>query len=193
MLSRPHQFAAVMCGASLAVAAAIFLAVVVFKTPLHDATTSAVGIFTSDTMDRLDDGDIAHLQNLIRRKHVVSSDQLITQISGFYSAVIQLLIGTFFVFGLLSFFVIRAHSMRQMEEQVEQRTEKHLGTYFESVKFHQQISDAVDTALQIHLEDLQDQVSELGNEIGQVTLRINAIEEILKAKKATPPQSEGEE
>jgi hypothetical protein len=120
------HFAAVATGSALGTC--LFIAVVIFTTgdPLKDWLESSLGILLHRQPDSIDPITKQVAIAMVERGVVVTPDALIGSITNLYGNMIQVLVGVFSLFAILSFFAIRWQSIQQAEAFVETKVDKSL-------------------------------------------------------------------
>jgi len=148
--------------------------------PFQDAVLSAHGVLIAHKGVALTPAQSALVADMLQKGELLSSSDLLGNMTSFYSTMIQTLIATFFVFGVLSFFVVQAHSRRHVEEVAEQLVEVAAKHHFGSADFEKHIQDNVDSAVSIELESFEgrieplEQMRETVNELDQRVSELRA-------------------
>jgi len=139
-------------------------ATLVVARPVHDSILSAHGVLTANKPLALTFEQNALVMDLLQRGALISSSDLLGNITSFYSTLISVLIALFFVFGFLSYLAVQAHSRTQVEEVAETLVGTATRHYFESRSFDKELKDAIDGAVQVELgpyDTLMQEISEM--------------------------------
>jgi hypothetical protein len=177
-------------GACAGTLAFFLLVSFVLGKPFQDAVLSAHGVLVAHKRTSLSQPESALVLGMLQKGSLISSNDLLSNMTSFYSTMIQTLIATFFVFGLVSFFVVQAHSRRHVEEVAEELVEAATKHHFGSASFERHIRESVDSAVSIELESLDErlrpleQMSENVQELDQRVSELHA---------GTKPQDNGVE
>ena len=168
-----------IAGSAIGTACFLFLCALLVGGPVRDTIFSAHGILTANKPATITESQKTLILELVQNGSLVSSNDLLTSMTSYYSAMIQALIALFFVFGTLSFFVVQAHSSRQVEEAARDFVPKETENYFASLKFDHLIKEKIDVALQIELEDLEERLIALersAEQLNEIERRLNEIQ-----------------
>lgn len=158
--------------------------------PFQDAVRSAHGVLVASKGVSLTPAQSALIADMLQKGELVSSSDLLSNMTSFYSTMIQTLIATFFVFGVLSFFIVQAHSRRHVEEVAEQLVEAAAKHHFGSSTFERHIRDNVDSAVSIELEAFEDRIQPLehmSENVNELNQRVSELRATIK------PQEDGVE
>lgn len=157
-LGRIGQYTSLLLGATIGTFAFLVLSSIFVAKPIKDTILSAHGILVANKPTQLTADQTGLIVDLLQKGALISSSDLLSNMTSFYSTVIQLLIAIFFVFGTLSFFAMRAHSRIQIEEVANDLVSKAALNHFGSVAFEKEIRERIDSALQIAMEDLDSRI-----------------------------------
>lgn len=164
----------------------LVLGAIIAAKPVREAVLSAHGILISSKPLDLSPTQSAVVLDLLQKGSLISSNDLLTNVSSFYSTMIQVLIATFFVFGVLSLFAVQANARRQIEDITDVAVTKASANHFQSIGFDKQVREKIDGSLQIELESYEDRLVEL-EEVGK---RVDELEARLREKVASEPATE---
>ena len=183
-LGKIGQCASLVLGTAIGTFCFLALCTIFIGKPIRDTILSAHGILTSNKPVTLTTEQTTTIVDLVQKGALISSSDLLSNMTSFYSTVIQLLIAIFFVFGSLSFFAIRAHSRSQIEEVANELVSKSTLNHFGSVKFQQEVRERIDSTLQIALEDIETRLEPVGAErIDELEKRLRELrDQVLPAK-----------
>jgi hypothetical protein len=164
------KFLAIFLGT--VVGTCLFLTVVIFVTgdPLRDWLSSSLGIFFPNQGLNVDLPTREVVTAMIERGVVVTPDGLIGSIANLYGNMIQVLVGVFAAFAILSFFAIRWQSIQQAEAFVESKVEKSLS----SADFKRQIDESTLKTFDTYSVSIQESLENYSN----IEQRLIALEQI---------------
>lgn len=160
-LGRFGHCLSLILGASLGTFGFLVLGAIIAAKPIREGILSAHGILVSSKPLELSAAQAALITDLLKQGALISSNDLLTNVSAFYSTMIQILIATFFVFGALSYFAIQANARRQIEEISDTLVGKAVATHFNSAQFDKDVVGKVDRSLQIEFEDYENRIGDL--------------------------------
>lgn len=167
-----------VCGGT---AAGVFLflvgAVLFVGDPLGDWFMSAHAILVGEKQKELSVAGKAMLYYLSSSGVVISTDELMSQITTFYGNLIQTLVEIFFVFGFISFFILRWQSRQIMEDAVAAAVQSGLSNYTGSLHFDGVVTAKVQNVASTELEDLEGRISV----IGVLDERVSVLEESISS------------
>lgn len=103
-LGKTGQCFSLFFGATLGTFCFLALCAIFEAKPIRDTILSAHGILTANKPISLTSEQAAVITDLVHKGALISSSDLLSNMTSFYSTIIQLLIAIFFVFGSLSFF-----------------------------------------------------------------------------------------
>lgn len=155
------QCCALACGATIGTIAFLVLTALFLGKPFRDTVVSAHGILVANKATPLSTEQSALVLDMLQKGALISSSDLLSNMTAFYSTVIQTLIGTFFVFGVLSFFVVQAHSRRHVEESAESLVEAATNHHFASRAFDHHLRETIGGTVRIELDVLDERVGVL--------------------------------
>jgi polyhydroxyalkanoate synthesis regulator protein len=178
-LGRIGHWCALFGGACVGCFAFLLFAAILLGKPIHDTILSAHGVLTASKPVKLTFEQNAMVMDLLQKGALISSNDLLAYMSSFYSTIIQWLIGTFAVFGFISFYAVQAHVRRQVEEITEPLVEKTTRHRFESRAFDTQVQEKVGSLVEIEMdtfndrlgqfETMQETVQQLENRLAELT------------------------
>jgi hypothetical protein len=126
----------------------------------------------------------AELWNQINNGTIVTADNFLGAITGYYATVITILIGLFALFAFVSVLTIQRISRAQMEETVESNTAKFVDIYFKSAEFGRSVNTVatpvlrdLQAELQEELEGLDGALSDLGDRLAMLEARIAELDD----------------
>lgn len=162
------NFVGIVTGCALGTC--VFLTIVIFVTgdPLKDWLESSLGLFVQRQPEVLDNLTREAAVAMVERGLIITPDGLIGGITNLYGNMIQVLVGVFALFGILSFFAIRWQSIQQAEALVESKLEK----AFNSDEFNKRLNDAASKAFDLQSESIHETLAEFST----LDERISAIE-----------------
>jgi hypothetical protein len=160
-LGRIGHCLSLVIGACIGTFAFLVLGAIIAAKPIQEAVLSAHGILVSSKPLQLTPAQAAVVADLLKKGALISSNDLLTNVTSYYSTMIQVLIALFFVFGALSYFAIQANARRQIEEVSDAIVVKAVAGHFNSVQFDKEVINKVDRSLQLELEDYENRISEL--------------------------------
>ena len=158
--------------------------------PFQDVVLSAHGVLVANKGASLSPAESALVIDMLQKGSLISSNDLLSNMTSFYSTMIQTLIATFFVFGLLSFFVVQAHSRRHVEEVAEELVEVATKHHFGSAAFERHIRENVDSALSIEIESIDERLQPL-EQMSENVQELN--QRVSELRAGTKPQPDGVE
>lgn len=176
-LGRFGTFVAVLAGNAIGAFSFFVAATLVAGWPVHDSILSAHGVLTANKPVALTLQQHAIIMDLLKRGALISSTDLLANITSYYSTLISVLIALFFVFGFLSYLAVQAHSRRQVEEVAETLVGVATRHYFESRAFDKELKEAIDGAVQIELgpyDTLMQEISEMKESMQLLEDRVGA-------------------
>jgi hypothetical protein len=156
-------YLSILLGAAVGVFAFLIAAVLVLGDPAGDWFISAHAVLVGEKQRDLSLDDQARLYHYMIEGVIVPTDGLISQIANFYGSIIQVLIGLFFVFGLVSFFVLRWHSKQFLDEAVGNAVETALKNHTNSINFDNMITLKVQNVASTEIEGLEQSISAVGD------------------------------
>jgi len=112
------------------------------------------------------------LVQLTRVGVVISPEELISEITSFYSTMIQILLAILTVIGIVAFLSLRSLSRDQAEKVAESAIINH----FEKQKFHEDVADIVMRATDPYLLKIKNRL----DEISSSQLQIDDMDEVMK-------------
>ena len=180
-----RQFLAAVLGWAIGSIVFLTLVVFVFGNPLRDWLGSTLGIFVERIPPDLEPQIWDAAAELLRRGIIIPPDALIASITNFYGTLIQVLLGVFAVFGVLSFFAIRWQSTQQAETFAEQKIDK----LFESREFSRRLTDEASKVFDLQSESIEEMISSLST----IDARIIALEEEISSRASEDEPSDEEE
>jgi hypothetical protein len=189
-LGRFGHCLSLIVGACLGTFAFLVLAVLVSAKPIREAVLSAHGILVSSKPLDLTAEQGATIAGLLEKGALISSNDLLTNVSSFYSTMIQVLIATFFVFGALSYFAIQANARRQIEELSETGVARSTTSHFNSIGFDRDLKNKIDQSLQIEIEDYEGRLEELEQTADRVAELEKRVHELINIVQPADPQDE---
>ncbi|WP_456770036.1 hypothetical protein [Bradyrhizobium sp. USDA 4448] len=148
-------------GACLGTFCFLVLGAIIAAKPIRESILSAHGILVSSKPLELTPEQSAMVTELLKQGALISSNDLLTNVSSFYSTTIQVLIATFFVFGALSYFAIQGNARRQIEEISDVLVSKAVAVHFGSAQFDKEVITKINSSLQIEQEDFANRVADL--------------------------------
>jgi hypothetical protein len=161
----------------------LLLATLITAKPVRDTILSAHGVLIASKPTPLTFEQNAVVMDLLQRGALISSNDLLSNMSSFYSTTIQILIATFFVFGALSFFAVQANARRQIEDVADANVSKATANHFGSMEFDRQIREKIDSSLQIELESYESRIVNLeqtNERVNELEGRVRELSEIQK-------------
>lgn len=177
----------VIVGAGLGTFAFLVLGVILTGKPIQQELLSAHGILVTSKPTELTAQQSAVIADLLQKGALISSSDLLSNVSSFYSTTIQVLIAMFFVFGVLSFFAVQANARRQIEEIADASVTKAAISHFASTTFDRQINQKIDSSMQVELEGIDKRfsdVEELGTAIEELEARVKELQETVQPQKS---------
>ncbi|SFM57157.1 hypothetical protein SAMN05216573_102604 [Bradyrhizobium sp. Rc3b] len=175
-------------GALLGTFAFLTLGVIVSAKPVREAILSAHGVLVSSKPLELTAEQSAMIADLLQKGALISSNDLLTNVSAFYSTMIQVLIATFFVFGALSYFAVQANARRQIEDVSDSLITKTVTTHFNSVPFDKHIGSKIDLSVQLEMESIEDRLVDLEQASVRIRELENRVQELIE--KRAPAEKE---
>lgn len=172
-------------GACAGVFAFLVLGVILTARPIQEELLSAHGILVSSKPIELTAKQGAVVTDLLEKGALISSSDLLSNVSSFYATTIQVLIATFFVFGILSFFAVQANARRQIEEIADASITKAAVNHFASITFDRQVSQKIGSSLELELEGIDKRfsdVEELGTAIDELENRVREIQDAIQTR-----------
>ncbi|PDT13964.1 hypothetical protein CO670_25405 [Rhizobium sp. J15] len=162
-----------------AVGTLVFLssAALLVGNPISKSLASIHGILVKDRLSELSTEETATVYKLLRNGGLIDANSFLSSINGFYSTTVQILVSTFFVFGVISFFLIKQHSTNQVESAVDELTAKRFDIYLKSILFHELVRKEVSLASEIEAEAIQERLES----IGDIAARLEEVESRLAA------------
>lgn len=179
--SRPGFWTScILLAVGSAVGAFAFLAFVtiLLGSPIADSLLSVHGVLVQDDVNSITAQQEYEIVQLLRGGKLMTADGLLSQMQNYYSSQIQVVIGLFFVFGLLSFFAVRLHSERQIEETASRQVSTAFETLLKSHEFHKQLSNQTQSAISLEMESVQKTLESFSN----LSDRMRALEGILASR-----------
>ncbi len=146
--------------------------------PAGDWFMSAHAVFVSEKAKDLTFEQEFQLQNFVRNGIVITTDGLLSQITDFYGSIIQTLIGMFFVFGLISFFLLRWHSKREIENTISIAVEDAFGKYTKTIDYDNLLNIKIQSLLSVELENLDERITI----VGLLDERVSGLEDFISKK-----------
>lgn len=139
----------------------IFLSIVVFilGSPLKDWLGSTLGLFIERNPNNLDTATWDAALDMMRQGIITTPDSLMSNVVSLYGNMIQILVGVFALFGILSFFSIRWQSIQQAESFIEEKLTK----TFTSEEFNKRLSDITSRAVDVQFEPLDERLNYLSD------------------------------
>ena len=172
------------CGTILGALLGTFVFLCLFAlwvgTPITDSLLSAHGVFVRNERTALTPQEEYQIVQLLRAGTLLTGDGLLANIQAFYQNLINALVGSFVVFGIISFIAVRSHTTAQVDELVTTRIEHGLSKLFDSKSFHDSIAEKIERKLELALEGIDNSLQELGDlasEIREKTRNIAASDE----------------
>lgn len=162
----------IFIGAALGMVLFLWSAVLVIGNPTSKSLLSIHGILVKDNLNKISETDHEIVKKLLENGSIIDANSFLSSMNGFYSTTIQVLIATFFVFGVISFFIIKQHSTNQVEAAVDEITSKRFETYLRSVPFQDLIRKEVSLISELESENLQERFES----IGEFAARLEQIE-----------------
>ena len=150
--------------------------------PLKHWLGSSLGIFFYRQPGAIDAVTKEAAAAMIERGIIVTPDSLIGGIANLYGNMIQVLVGAFALFAILSFFAIRWQSIQQAEAFVEAKVDRSLS----SDEFKRRLNDiSISTfdTYSVNIQELLESFSKLSERIGTLEAAI--------AEKASEEEPEG--
>jgi polyhydroxyalkanoate synthesis regulator phasin len=178
-----------IAGACIGTFAFLVLGAIIAAKPIREGILSAHGILVSSKPIELTAEQSFVITDLLKQGALISSNDLLTNVSSFYSTMIQVLIATFFVFGALSYFAIQANARRQIEEISDPLIGKAVASHFNSVQFDKEVISKVQSSLQIELENYENRMGDLeenAERVGELERRVQE----LSSKNEPAPEEE---
>jgi polyhydroxyalkanoate synthesis regulator protein len=151
--------------------------------PVKETILSAHGVLVASKPTPLTLEQNAIVLDLLQKGALISSSDLLAQITAFYSTIIQVLIGTFFVFGVLSLFAVQANARRQIEDVAETLVDKAAEHHFNTLQFDARLREKIDSALQVELEPYDELGDELRRLASELEDRVKEIKETVDPAK----------
>lgn len=184
MASSPNRtfdwkfYLSILLGAAIGVFAFLVAIVVFIGDPAGDWFMSAHAVLVTEKLKDLSLDDQGRLYHYMTEGIVIPTDGLISQIANFYGNIIQVLIGLFFVFGFVSFLVLKWHSKQFMEEAVGNAVELALRGHTNSISFDNMITLKVQNVASTEIEGLEQSIAA----IGDFEDRLSIVEEFISSE-----------
>lgn len=154
---------------------------------IGDSLMNVHGILVRDSLDAISKEEAEVITKLLQSGSLIDANSFLSTLNNFYSTTIQLLIGFFVVFGLISFVALKTHSSREIEAQVDLVIGKTFEDYLGSIRFAEYISSEVRTNFQIEVEDILESYST--SDAGEINGRMSELEKYLAEIAETVAQS----
>lgn len=152
--------------------------------PISRSLMSIHGVLVRDNLKELNEQELQTVHKLLDSGGLIDANSFLSSMNGFYSTTVQILVSTFFVFGVISFFLIKQHSTNQVESAVDDITQKRFDTYLNSIMFHELVRKEVSLVSDIEAESFQERMES----IGDIAARLDEVEARLAA--ANNPEEE---
>lgn len=121
------------------------------------------------------DDAVSAIELLYRQGLAIPSDSLVSQVSNFYSAVLQISLAAFVLFGFLSFLAIRWQSIQAAEDFADQKVKESLKNYKKSSEFNALLVQKATDVFDVQAEEF-DEILESAKQINEFESRLIDIE-----------------
>jgi hypothetical protein len=101
----------------------------------QDSLISAHGILVESPKSELTPKEMRHLSGLIQGGHVLTGQNLVSEISRYYNSVMTTLLVAFTGLGVVAFFSVRGLSLERAEDTAQQASRRQVDIYFNSQHF----------------------------------------------------------
>lgn len=153
--------------------------------PLSNTLMSVHGVLVRDQLTKLDDLEKSVVSKLLTNGGLIDANTFLSSLTAFYSTIIQVLVASFFVFGVISFFIIKQHSLSQVETQIDESSKKQFLVYIKSIEFNDLVRKEISLTAELETEALQEQLENVGGLI----YRVEQIEERIASQSSAEEQN----
>ena len=177
-------------GVSLGTIAFLSLAALLTGHALQDGVIDAHGVFVDSPKAELSQQELAHLNDLIRGGHVLTGQNLVSELSRYYSGVMNTVLLAFSALAIVAFFSVRGLSIDRAEDTAYQAARRQVEVYFESQQFRdlsakiiregtQDLTDSMRQTLEsfeAEKEEWSDQLHDLSARLEEIADRLAIVE-----------------
>lgn len=167
----------IVVGAALGTLLFLCSTILLVGNPISRSLMSVHGVLVKDSLSELTQVELQAVHKLLEKGGLIDANSFLASMNGFYSTTVQILVSTFFVFGVISFFLIKQHSTNQVESAVDDLTQKRFNTYLQSIIFHELVRKEVSLVSDIEAESFQERMES----IGDIAARLDEVEARLAA------------
>lgn len=146
---------------------------------------SVHGVIVKDGLDAITKEQSLTIDELIRNNSLIDANTFLSTLNNFYATTVQVLIGIFFIFGILSFIAIRNHSSREIELQSKINTKEAVQNYIDSIRFRDLVGSEVNSNFQIELESILESYSDatdLNDRVQTIESELTSLKRAIAAK-----------
>lgn len=153
--------------------------------PLSNTLMSVHGVLVRDQISKLNELEKSVVSNMLTNGGLIDANTFLSSLTAFYSTIIQVLVASFFVFGVISFFIIKQHSLSQVETQVDETSKKQFLVYIKSMDFNELVRREVSLTVELESEAIQEQLEN----VGSLIYRVEQIEERIASQSSAEEQN----
>ena len=188
------NFLSIFLGSAVGTFAFLLLAFFLFGSdPIKTGIVNAHGfILNSEKAQQCSPAELVNLANLVKKGYVLTTNDLISDVTSFYSGLIQILVVIIAVLGVVAFMYVKGQS----ETAASKMAIESVNSHFRSKTFHDDMKSIANThfvpmktMLDADIQELVERVQKIEN----VDKRIRALEEAISRLDSDEMENSGGE